>query len=411
MKLFCICLFVLCFLSAVSLNANDASSPPAKPMIQDGHTDRIDAVTLRSEGSFMATSINEGTKERFQVWYLSTGRPAGSILRSGPELYHWPAKLFLTADCRTLVTGGRFGEAILWNTTTGTEEHKFDGHDQQILPITMSQSGLLFVFSGKSYVIWNTNTGKVNHKVEPAERFESITCASFSADSRLLAIGLAVKKSILWDLTTQKEIRTFKGHKNIVNSVALNADGKILATGSEDKTVIVWDTTTGKQLRKIEGHTDAITDVVLNNNGKILVTASKDGTVKLWSVTSGQELRRFEGHTRSSPGIVLSNDGRQLVAGTKQGTLKIWDVQSGNELCQMMSFDKGKEWLVITPDGLFDGSPGAMNYVSYRQPKTNKLISLKNYQDKYYTAGLLPLVLKGKAPKVKFPANQFVPEG
>jgi WD40 repeat protein len=42
-----------------------------------------------------------------------------------------------------------------------------------------------------------------------------------------------------------EEIRTFKGHKNRVTSVAFSSDGNYVYSGSDDKTVKIWESGLG----------------------------------------------------------------------------------------------------------------------------------------------------------------------
>jgi WD40 repeat protein len=49
------------------------------------------------------------------------------------------------------------------------------------------------------------------------------------------------KTARLWDASTGKEIRAFKGHEGIVISVAFSPDGARALTGSGDKTARRWD--------------------------------------------------------------------------------------------------------------------------------------------------------------------------
>ena len=46
-----------------------------------------------------------------------------------------------------------------------------------------------------------------------------------------------------------KQLRTFQGHTDTVQSVALSRDGKHVLTGSRDKTAILWEAASGMQLQ------------------------------------------------------------------------------------------------------------------------------------------------------------------
>src|SRR5439155_27014860 len=71
----------------------------------------------------------------------------------------------------------------------------------------------------------------------PANGYEEL---AFSAGGRLLASsdGQVVH---LWEVATGKEIRTFRGHRGEIRSLAFSANGRRLASASTDSTVLIWD--------------------------------------------------------------------------------------------------------------------------------------------------------------------------
>src|SRR5204862_1732683 len=56
-------------------------------------------------------------------------------------------------------------------------------------------------------------------------------------------------------------------------------------------------------------------------------------------------------------------------------------------------------WLVCTPEGLFDGSAGGRNLVSYRVGGGLNVVPVDRFFKDFYRPGLLASVIKGENPK------------
>lgn len=64
---------------------------------------------------------------------------------------------------------------------------------------------------------------------------------------------------------------------------------------------------------------------------------------------------------------------------------------------------------MVTPERLFDGSPDAVRFVSYRIAGTLELAPREWYQHKYWMPGLLAQVRAGKQPKPKQDIARSIP--
>lgn len=62
-----------------------------------------------------------------------------------------------------------------------------------------------------------------------------------SADNSQFASAGGDRQVPLWDVSTGKVIRKFKGHDASVHAVAHGADGAVVVTGGGDQCVRVWD--------------------------------------------------------------------------------------------------------------------------------------------------------------------------
>lgn len=73
-----------------------------------------------------------------------------------------------------------------------------------------------------------------------------------------------------------------------VASVALNGDAKRFVTGNPGDTwVHVWDLESEQELETGKGHHGPVWTTCFSPDGKLYATGSEDGTVKLWKFTTG----------------------------------------------------------------------------------------------------------------------------
>jgi hypothetical protein len=280
-------------------------------------------------------------------------------------------------DGKWLATRSNDGTAVLWEAASGQKLRTFQGHSGPVFSVAFSPDGKWLATATGSET---TYTGRL-----AVPRFGEGT-------------------AVLWEASSGQRLRTFQGHSGPVFSVAFSPDGKWLATGSEDNTAVLWEAASGQKLRTFQGHSGPVFSVAFSPDGKWLATGSYDKTALLWEVSSGQKLRTLQGHTDAVFSVAFSPDGKLLASGTGAGPAILWDPRTGEVHLSLLSLDAGQDWLVVTPDGLFDGSAGGRQKVSYRLPGSNRVVPVDRFFEFCYRPGLLPQVLAGQRPR---PAADF----
>jgi len=242
---------------------------------------------------------------------------------------------------------------------------------------------------------------------------------AFSPDGRILASASRFNSPInLTDSNTGQVLRTLKTNLTMgVYSLSWSADGKRLASACwgqkrnisdpniektfsfDDLTfsIQVWDAQTGTELNTLGGHNNFVNSLAFSRDGRLLASAGADSTIKLWDLSTSRELRTLRGHDGSIEAIDFSADGRFLVSGSNDGSTRLWNAQTGEMLATLVSLNKGLDWLVVTPDGLFDGSPGGWNQILWRfSPNTFDVSPVEIFFNEYFHPGLLPDIFAGR---------------
>jgi WD40 repeat protein len=80
------------------------------------------------------------------------------------------------------------------------------------------------------------------------------------------------------------------GHTEGITALSVSPDCRFMLSGSKDKTIILWDVSSGKQIHTFRGHSGEIMYLrFADSKGKIF-SGSSDETVKIWDLKSGNEV-------------------------------------------------------------------------------------------------------------------------
>jgi len=334
------------------------------PRTLNATSDSVYSVAFSLDGTILASASKARYEHTINLWDLSGGHELGTLT----EQFHNPHPVSSGAfspDGKTMASGRDDQTIKLWDVAEHRERLKLAASPGEIVSVVFSQDGKMLA-SGSSGTLFSSSEIK------------------------------------LWEIATGRELHTLTGHSSWVTSLAFSPDGKTLASGSDDRTIKLWEVASGRLLRTLTGHSDLISSVAFSPDGKTLATGSYDKTIKLWDVASGRA-RTLKGHSDRVTSVAFNSDGTKLVSGSRDTYLKLWDILALKELASLFAFDEN-DWLLVTPEGLFDGSPGAWNQILWRfNNSTLDHAPVEAFFREYWRPGLLADIMAGKEVE---PPNQ-----
>lgn len=190
---------------------------------------------------------------------------------------------------------------------------------------------LLATASRKKALIFDITT---NQEVASFKHSRLVRLADFNyADDQLVTV--ADDKIVrIFDLITKKEITSFQ-HKNYVDSVCFSPNGNKLATGSY-KEATIFDLTTKQKVISFP-HNDWVNSVCFNliDNQLQLATASNDKNNKMayvFDCIANTKTASFP-HEDNVNSVRLSpNDNNQLATASSDSSVRIFDLITNKEV-------------------------------------------------------------------------------
>ncbi|KAI9613497.1 hypothetical protein H4Q26_010102 [Puccinia striiformis f. sp. tritici PST-130] len=236
------------------------------------------------------------------------------------------------------------------STTTTTQPQNIVNHNHNVLldldpdslPSSMKKEGVdwLTMFNPKVKKV--LDVGLVHTLVH-----ESLfVVLKFSPDGTILATGCN-RYTSLYDTRTGSKIcqlldeaHSPPGPDNYIRSASFSPDGKLLATGSEDRIIRVnMEVSQQRIINRFQGHKSEIYSLAFSPDGRILVSGSGDKTARIWEMSTGKCIYHLmieekptgdSSTTSAAATTTAAGESTAPVDAESHRTLKLWDLSTLN---------------------------------------------------------------------------------
>jgi len=311
----------------------------------------IETVYLSPDGHFVLSAIKgQGVK----LWEASTGRCLREYDSHKDKDSH--SKYCFSQDGRFFLSSHHEGPVKLWEVNTGQCLQEYDRLDKyHDIPICFSPDNSLFISNTSSRLaLREVSTGNCLHKFSTTINFVSfVSC--FSPDGSFLLVnnygGLHQ-----WEVCTGQRTHIFEGH-NEIHSVCYLPKGDFIITGgndcyyeqhdNKDDKLKLWDASSGRCIRTYKGQLSNISSICSSLDGQLILAGGTDGMLELWEIESGRCLRTFQMKSDSRVHFVRFSQDRCYVLASCSSIMELWifelplpHKEVGWEFCQISSTEQ-----------------------------------------------------------------------
>ncbi|ESW27427.1 hypothetical protein PHAVU_003G200800 [Phaseolus vulgaris] len=199
--------------------------------------------------------------------------------------------------------------------------------------VVSSDNSFIACACGESIKIVDSVTAAIRSTLDADS--ESVTAMALSPDDRLLFSSSHSRQIRVWDLSTLKCVRSWKGHDGPVMCMTCHPSGGLLATGGADRKVLVWDVDGGYCTHYFKGHGGVISCVMFHPDPEkqLLFSGSDDGgdhaTVRVWDVSKTKKkncIATLDNHCSAVTSLAISEDGWTLLSSGRDKVVTLWDL-------------------------------------------------------------------------------------
>lgn len=292
----------------------------APSMVFDDHAGDVWSVQFSQDNSRLVTACEDG---RVRVWTTTGEQLADFTGHKGPVY----SAAFLDRD--RVVSGGSDRRLLAWRLNLSPAEFR----EYRGVAVTNAV---------------NANDDRISpyQEQEIGRHDASIRCLRVAGDPKFIFSGGHDNSLKIWQdptngLSSQRAIRTLRGHGRWVRACGLSADGKYLVSGGYDGGK-VWDwkkyenpqtlvASFADQIgdRLLETVASEVRSATYSPDGKWIASALKNGDVAIWDMTSPRQTsanRLGGGHRFLTSHAAFYLGGKSLMTSAGDNTTRLWDV-------------------------------------------------------------------------------------
>jgi WD40 repeat protein len=184
--------------------------------------------------------------------------------------------------------------------------------------------GLLGLGAPLMTAAWPTTIAQ--EQVEKRQTFVKVTAAAFSPDNKYVLVGYSGGKKLLalYEVGTGKELRTFRGHRDLVIGVVFVTEARQAVSASRDGRLVLHEVATGKLLKSMPAYEGGASELTASADGRRVLTTggNKDWFIegevaKMWDPEGPKLLQSFATPRFWPRGLALSPDHKWALLGCR----------------------------------------------------------------------------------------------
>ncbi|KAJ9556236.1 hypothetical protein OSB04_010850 [Centaurea solstitialis] len=184
---------------------------------------------------------------------------------------------------------------------------------------------------GNSVYLWDASEGMSSELLSTNNDIGPVTSVKWAPDGRHIAVGFNNSEVQLWDSSTNRLLRTLRGHGLRVGSLDWN--NHILTTGSMDSLIINNDVRIrSHNIGTYRGHHQEVCGLKWSTSGQQLASGGNDNLLFIWDRSSNQRLHRFSDHSSAVKALAWCPFQSNLLAsggGIGDQCVKFWNSNTG----------------------------------------------------------------------------------
>ncbi|XP_054807359.1 protein TORMOZ EMBRYO DEFECTIVE [Prosopis cineraria] len=231
-------------------------------------------------------------------------------------------------------------------------------------PFAVSSDGSFIACAcGETIKIVDSANASIRSTIEGDS--EVVTALSLSPNDQLLFSSSHSRQIRVWDLSTLKCVRSWKGHDGPVMSMASHPSGGLLATGGADKKVLVWDVDGGYCTHYFTGHRGVVSSIMFHPDPEkqLLFSGSDDGgdhaTVRVWDISTAKRkkcIATLDNHSSAVTSLAISEDGWTLLSAGRDKVVTLWDLHDYSSKKTVVTNEAVEAVCAISPGSSFASS-------------------------------------------------------
>lgn len=283
----------------------------------DAHDGGVTTLRLLNGGRQL---ISTGSDRIIKIWDMKTG----TLFQSFEA--HDQTITALDVKGTNLIQADDQGHVTLYDLTNTQQLASFTALDGPIRSIAFVGSGNNLITGGDLGQLdyWDYKGGQYTHREVRGEEHTNSILAIIS-HRRFFITGSADHSSKIWGRSRRKLIRTYRGHTEPVNALALSPKAYRLATGSLDDTIKIWSPRARRARRTIQAGQGGILSLAFAKNGRWLASGGRDHSIKIWNARNGRLLHTYKGHNGAVRALVFSADEKRLISAGDDEKIRFWD--------------------------------------------------------------------------------------